>query len=311
MEFVVSAQENAYPTWIDRGNRFIESKWGILLYIVAIAAIVFFYYYGADMDTIKSNITQVTSSIRIGEKVSSATGKFKFTPATGITVVAVASLFIGVVLYIVNYIRYLYSNQVLMISRPISAKSYREIKGTRFTVSDNKPGGLEFAYGMWIKIDDWTYNRQRNKYILVKGTMDGAGSLLSYAPAIYLTDENALRVDTQTFANVQFESLVLNNVPLKQWCHILVAVRGRNLDIYVNGILAKRKILDGIPKQNNGNVHITPQVNVGGNTSLSGFDGLISGFKYFRYYPSQSEIVQELNSLPDEKAQACDAVMSS
>jgi hypothetical protein len=310
MDFVISAQENAYPSWIDRGNRFIESKWGILLYIVAITLIVFFYYYGADMDTIKTNITQVTSSIKIGDTVGNVTGKFKLTPATGILIVGVASVLVGIVLYIVNYIRYQYSNQVLMISRPVSAKSYREIGGRRFTVSDNKPGGIEFAYGMWIKIDDWTYNRQRNKYILVKGNMDGTGMLRSYAPSIYLTEENALRIDTQTFANVEYESLVLHNVPLKQWCNILVAVRGRNLDVYINGILAKRKILDGIPKQNNGNIHICPQVNVGGNTSLSGFDGMISGLKYFRYYPSQSEIVQELNSLPDNKAKACDAIMT-
>ena len=74
-----------------------------------------------------------------------------------------------------------------------------------------------------------------------------------------------------TFTNL-FEHVLLKNIAIKKWLCIVVRVKGKYLDVYINGILAKRKILKGVPKQNYGNIHIG---------SSDGFDGYITSLVYY------------------------------
>ena len=97
------------------------------------------------------------------------------------------------------------------------------------------------------------------------------------------------------------ERIVLSNVPVHKWFNIVLSVRNRDVDVYMNGRLAKRHKLGGIPRQNYGNAYLVQQ---------SGFDGYLSRFRYYRqslpYYkieqimsdgPSQAPI-PELGELP-------------
>ena len=71
---------------------------------------------------------------------------------------------------------------------------------------------------------------------------------------------------------------------------INVVVRGRNLDVYVNGNIAKRHILTGVPKQNYGNIYVG---------SNNGFQGKLSNLTYFNQAIGTREIYNILRLGPD------------
>jgi hypothetical protein len=91
-----------------------------------------------------------------------------------------------------------------------------------------------------------------------------------------------------TFKNVN-EYVDIDNIPINKWFHVVVAVRQRNLDIIINGNLAKRKELEGLPKQNEGDLYIN---------SFRGFSGFMSNIKYFDYYISFMELEKILKDGP-------------
>jgi len=150
--------------------------------------------------------------------------------------------------------------------------------------SVNESGGLEFSYSMWMFIDDWTYKYGKWKHILHKGN---ATSWPLRAPGLWLhPKKNAMRVYMNTFKNIG-EYADINNIPLNKWFHISVCVRQRNMDLFLNGNLVKRQELQGLPKQNDGDIYIN---------SFRGFSGYMSNIKYNDYYLSFSEM-DHMNSL--------------
>ena len=152
--------------------------------------------------------------------------------------------------------------------------------------SENEYGGLEFSYAMWMYIEDWSYKFGQWKHVLHKGN---ESSWPLRCPGIWLhPKENALRVYVNTFRNIG-EYADVKNLPLNKWFHVAVAARQRNLDIYINGNLAKRHTLEGIPKQNSSDIYIN---------SFRGFGGYLSNIRYHDYYLSFSELDSHLQRGP-------------
>tara|TARA_B100000963_G_C22633079_1_gene676024 strand:- start:692 stop:1516 length:825 start_codon:yes stop_codon:yes gene_type:complete len=144
--------------------------------------------------------------------------------------------------------------------------------------SQNESGGMEFSYSMWMFIDNWEYKYGQWKHVLHKGN---ESSWPHRAPGIWLhPKKNAIRVYMNTFKNIG-EYADINNIPLNKWFHVAVCVRQRNMDLFINGNIVKRHKLQGIPKQNYGNVVIN---------GWRGFSGFMSRVKYFDYYLSFSEL---------------------
>ena len=63
----------------------------------------------------------------------------------------------------------------------------------------------------------------------------------------------------------------LENIPVQRWCHIVVTLLNRTIDVFLNGKLARSCTLDKIPKFNEGNLYINQN---------DGYKGLISDFMY-------------------------------
>jgi len=72
------------------------------------------------------------------------------------------------------------------------------------------------------------------------------------------------------------------NIPMQRWVYIVVQIINNNVDIYLNGKLARSCTLTGIPKfDNEGNLYIAKD---------GGFKGLISDFMYSNKSLSPEEI---------------------
>jgi hypothetical protein len=173
--------------------------------------------------------------------------------------------------------------------------------------STNQKDGIEFTYSVWMyvhgipELSEKKYHQvffkgntntpiSRNKHpdysVLPRKVFRTLGKDLSginypdNGPGLYLTqikskghnaDTLGLALVMNTYRNI-LEAIVVPDISLKKWICVTIRVMGRNIDIYINGIIVKRHILEDVPKQNYGDVHINAN---------KGYNGSISKMQYF------------------------------
>jgi hypothetical protein len=87
------------------------------------------------------------------------------------------------------------------------------------------------------------------------------------------------------------EDVTLSGLPLHKWVNIIIRVTKQNqMDIYINGTLAKRHMMAGVPKQNYGDVYASMN---------GGFAGNTASLRYFEKALSTSEIQNIVNQGPN------------
>ena len=168
--------------------------------------------------------------------------------------------------------------------------------------SSNQEPGIEFTYSTWIFIDELPRLPAGStgpiyKHVFQQGTPDNFTSEgLSQpinTPGLYImtqndpdahTDKNlqevSLMVVMSTFDD-PMESIIIRDIPLEKWINVVVVLKGSVLDVYVNGTIAGRHILSGVPMQSYGPL----------NMSLNGgFTGKMSTTRYFAYALSPVQI---------------------
>ena len=164
--------------------------------------------------------------------------------------------------------------------------------------SDNESMGIEFSWSVWVNVsslDDSPGNTGQYKHIFSKGDnnnvpVDSRGlNSPNNSPGLYIDKtSNAFVVVMNTFEQIE-ELITVTNVPLNKWVHVLIRVEGNYLDVYINGTLAKRKLLASVPKQNYGNVYVCQN---------GGFSGFISNLQYFRNALDPGDIMGIVSSGP-------------
>jgi len=237
-------------------------------------------------------------------KNSLGKGKKFLSSGSPLSKIVIALLFIVLFIAGVKLIKKLYKKyNEIMYSSPWVFKGTKDAK-TRMVIlqdpskfgaitiprSKNEYGGLELSYMLWIHIDNWAHNENKMKHILHKGNSSGEPL---QAPGIWLhKDKNSLRINMNTFQNVR-EFVDIDNIPLNKWVHVTVAVRQRDLDVFINGNLVKRLKLKSLPKQNYGDIYVNAQ---------GGFGGYLSNIRYFNHYISFKEIDEHISDGPSQKS---------
>jgi len=175
------------------------------------------------------------------------------------------------------------SENPILIDGTVEAKHMKIISqnpssknGVPIMRSVNERDGLDFTWSVWVFLDGYTYKQNEYKHIFHKGndniTQLGLNKHIN-APGLYLTpDTNDLLVIMNTFDKIN-EEVIVKDVPINKWVNILVRVSNqKQLDVYINGVLTKRHILESVVRQNYEDVY----VNMNG-----GFDGYLSSLRYF------------------------------
>ena len=128
--------------------------------------------------------------------------------------------------------------------------------------SNNEDKGIEFTYNTWIYIDDLNYQKNKRKHIFHKGSNNLGNSdnndiaFPNNAPGLYLHEnKNTLIVIINTFDEI-IEEVEIDNIPLNKWINVTIRVEQRNMDVFINGNVAKRHRFNSVPKQNYGAVHV-------------------------------------------------------
>ena len=160
--------------------------------------------------------------------------------------------------------------------------------------SKNQEDGIEFSYSVWLNIN---YRRPETKYnhIFSKGSHknnrvnDNGVYYPNNCPGLYFDGtttgdktNNNLVVYINTYSKTQ-EEIIIKNVPMDKWLCVVIRVTNNIVDVYINGIITKRHILSGVPKQNYEDVIVC-----GG--KLRGFNGQLSDLRYYDYSLNAIEI---------------------
>jgi hypothetical protein len=178
--------------------------------------------------------------------------------------------------------------------------------------SVNEPTGMTYTYSMWIFIDPKTFessrqascgnagasvNTTRLKQIVHKGSKSGFPLL---SPGIFIKgDANTLRIyqnSTTSWNNF----VEVPNIPVGKWFHLVITLKGKFMDVYVNGNISVREEFNSVPKLNFGNVYILNPITFppNPNTPLQIGDykvdgaavGMVSRVKYFAFAATYAQI---------------------
>ena len=184
-----------------------------------------------------------------------------------------------------------------MVSIPQDPNNVNSIPIVR---SKNEEEGLEFTWSVWINIDDLVYKQNEYKHVFHKGenNINTEKNLFGInfpnnGPGLYIGPvKNELVIIMNTFKTIK-EEIIIDDIPLNKWVNVIIRVNNQNvLDVYINGNLARRHILDSVPKQNYGDVYVSAN---------GGFSGLTSDLKYYAEAIDLSEIQSIIYNGPNLK----------
>ena len=151
---------------------------------------------------------------------------------------------------------------------PVDASSSTSIPEGKAPPQSGPDGG-NYGIQFWMFIKDWDYKFGQNKPVIVRGDKG------VYNPNIYLhATENTLCVDISIFppqgdggaapagssgsSTGDSFTCTVPNVPLQKWTCVSMSLSGRNLDIYLDGLLVRSCLLPGVPKPAVGSLEIMP-----------------------------------------------------
>lgn len=170
--------------------------------------------------------------------------------------------------------------------------------------SVNATDGIEFTWSTWIYINGLQTNAGIYKHIFSKGNSNlGENGMIqpNNAPGLYIApDTNSLIVVMNTF-HVINEEIIIPDIPMNKWVNVIIRCQNTNLDVYINGTIARSINLVGVPKQNYGDVYVAMN---------GGFDGYISNLWYYNYSLGTSAIQSIVNKGPNTTIIGGDSGMS-
>jgi hypothetical protein len=154
--------------------------------------------------------------------------------------------------------------------------------------SNNQTTGIEFTWCIWIYINDINTVDPTKQYQNIFNKGDGyynenGIASVNNGPGLYLDNATSqLSVVMNTVA-VSHATEILNvpDIPLKKWFHCVIRMENKIMDVYINGVVVQRLILQDVPKQNYNDVNICKN---------GGFNGSIADLQYYNRALSVFEI---------------------
>lgn len=163
--------------------------------------------------------------------------------------------------------------------------------------SENEDQGIEFTWSTWLFIDDITAGAGKYRHVFSKGdnpNKAGADGIIypNNAPGLYIApNTNALRIIMNTF-NDYNEHIDITDVPLNKWVNVIIRLKNITMDVYINGTITQSIELNGVPKQNYGDVWLCAN---------GGFSGYVSNLWYYDYALGASKIASLYKQGPNRK----------
>ena len=163
--------------------------------------------------------------------------------------------------------------------------------------SNNEDQGIEFTWSVWVFIEDIAAGAGKYRHVFHKGDSPvkaGEDGIIypNNGPGLYLApNTNNMYVIMSTYNDYK-EEVMVPGIPLQKWVNIIIRVKNKTMDIYVNGVITQSILLNGVPKQNFGDVWMC---------SNGGFDGYVSNLWYYAEAIGVSKIAEINRKGPNRK----------
>lgn len=175
--------------------------------------------------------------------------------------------------------------------------------------SINEDQGMEFTWSTWFYMEDIAYGGNSSKRRIFskgKNSSEETDMMFMSSPGLYAHadsnkidivlntyDDNATTVNsTDNIANL-YETITIDNIPIKKWVNLIIRVQNNTVDVYLNGSLVERKNMDVVPKQNYGDIYV--------GDDYDGMNGFISSLRYFNHAIGQGKIQDIMYNGPNLK----------
>jgi Concanavalin A-like lectin/glucanases superfamily len=195
--------------------------------------------------------------------------------------------------------------------------------------SNNQSKGLEFTWSVWIYIDDvignanqltstgQNVNISKYQHIFNKGdnSPDPITNVASVnnGPGLYLSAGNytdakqphqaILHVIMNTSSTDDDQSTIdIDNIPIKKWVHVAMRMQNTIFDVYINGVVSGRLIMQQVPKQNYNNINVCQN---------GGFQGKMSNLRYYSHALNAFEINNVVSGGPNLTTNSLDSTATS
>ena len=194
----------------------------------------------------------------------------------------IKNILIFIFVLVLLYIIYKLMTKKTVTSSLATAMSMQTI--TPATMNSTGTGSSNFAYSIWIYIDDWNYKYGEDKIIF--GRMSGdTSTILTPCPVVSLSPlQNNLEIALDVFPGLDaimagitgppsttpsvVDKTIIPNIPIQAWVNIIMSVNGRSMDIYLDGKLVRTALLQGVANIDSTQpLYITPNGGFSGWTS--------------------------------------------
>lgn len=228
-----------------------------------------------------SKQTEVASGATT-EYLSSNTAIAKF--AFLILVLIIFVFLIGLGISLISYFTsprsnpYLISGMIDGASGIVISQDPKKQNNVPILRSNNQTTGMEFTWSVWLYLSDIGNDSHKYQHIFNKGdnSFDPNTnlSLVNNAPGLYLGPANnnlhfVMDTNVGTDNNTAID---ISNIPIKKWVHVAIRMENTVFDVYINGTMSGRLIMQNVPKQNYNDVNICQN---------GGFSGKLSDLRYF------------------------------
>jgi len=170
------------------------------------------------------------------------------------------------------------ANEVTIYQDPKNSESIPILR------SNNQNKGIEFTWTLWMYINDVSKS-QKYSHVFNKGNAtfsDDGLATVNNGPGLYLENETnnlVVLMNTVSVSNPH-EMLTVKNIPLRKWFNCVIRIENTALDVYINGGIVSRTVLQDVPKQNYQNVNICKNGGYNGNMAdLQYYDKALSIFQ--------------------------------
>jgi hypothetical protein len=181
--------------------------------------------------------------------------------------------------------------------------------------SKNEPTGIECTYSMYLMVNPETFTSSSAttpmplKHVFHRG-FKNAFPMMS--PGVFVqSGANTLRIYMNTVSSWN-NFVEVPNIPVGKWFHLVIILKGKYLDVYVNGNVTQRKQFPDVPRLNNGNVYVmwpttfdetatTKASQDVKNFKVTGaMNGMVSRLQYFSYALTYSDIDRLMSQGPSK-----------
>jgi Concanavalin A-like lectin/glucanases superfamily len=181
--------------------------------------------------------------------------------------------------------------------------------------SDNELNGMEFSYSSHIYVEKDNFDGAPDEYRVVfyKGSKNGPGR--NMAPGVFM-NANTNKMRIYMASTGAQEPVEISNIPINKWFHLAIVMKGKHLDVFVNGNIVTRHDFATVPVLNYSTLYLlstgdsnpTPQnptVLFGDSTYklklIGAMQGMVSRLNYYSYAMSFSEIDSAMSVGPSSK----------